>query len=99
MTFIAVFRPGAKVLAIKDEFVASNVDFLLHFGGILPVRPRPKESLLDDFGHHEQAVGSGGSVAESLFVAEGRPDFVRAGYIDERKGVCGRFDIADIDLL
>jgi hypothetical protein len=58
-----------------------------------------KESLLYDFWHHEQAVGSGRSVAQSFFVGEAGPDFVGAGYIDERKGMGCGFDITDIDLL
>src|SRR5208283_5378521 len=55
--------------------------------------------LLDDLGYHEEAVRFRGRVAEGVFVADGWAHLVRAGDVDQRKGVSGGLDSGDVHFL
>jgi hypothetical protein len=55
--------------------------------------------LLDNFWHHEQAVGRGGRIAEGFLVGDRRLNFIKARHVDERYGVRGRFDPAHVQFL
>ena len=55
--------------------------------------------LFDDLRHEEQAVGLGGRVAQGFLVGQGRAHFIRTGDVDERHGMGGRFDLADVQFL
>jgi hypothetical protein len=53
--------------------------------------------LFNDLWHHEQTIRSRRSIANGFLVAEGGTNFVGSCDIDERKGVGGWLDVADID--
>lgn len=57
------------------------------------------DGLFDDFGNNEEPIRLGGGVAERLLVGEGGADLIGAGDVDEREGVGGGLDPADVDLI
>src|SRR5882672_4259818 len=56
-------------------------------------------ALFDDLRHQEEAVGLGGGIAQCFLRWQRGADFVGPGHVDERDGVGGGLDLADVQLL
>ena len=55
--------------------------------------------LLHDFWNDKKSIGLGWGIAKGFLVGERGTDLVGAGDVDQREGMSGRFDPADVDLI